>query len=259
MLVSRQHIDQYNRDGFFLLDHVLSDDQLEGLRGECSRFIQAEDRRMDELGTDTRDLNFRGKRYFLGMPHRESTVLTDFIFSPTMEELTRAVLGPDVWLYFTQYVVKGPEVGLKFAWHQDSAYIGHPHAPYLSCWIPLDDVTVENGTVYVLPYDRGGGRRLVEHSKDPELNDLVGYQGDDPGIPAILPAGGMAVFSSLTLHRSGPNTTPRMRRIYLIQYSPEPLMNKSGTGPFRDAIPFLKDGERIVNESLIPREVWVAT
>jgi ectoine hydroxylase-related dioxygenase (phytanoyl-CoA dioxygenase family) len=259
MEITPDQVQQYEKEGYLLLPHVLSQDQLDVLRDECSHFINLEHAWMDEHKTDRRDLNFRNKRYFLGMPHRTSYALTDLIFSETMEQIVRTLLGPDAYLYFSQFVVKGPEVGLKFGWHQDSAYIGHPHTPYLSCWIAVDDVTIENGTVYVLPYDRGGGKKLAPHVKDPELNDLVGYHGDDPGIPAILPAGGMALFSSLTFHRSGPNTTPAMRRIYLVQYSPDPLMNKRGTRPFRDAIPFLKDGERVVSEELIPREVWTAS
>ena len=33
----------------------------------------------------------------------------------------------------------------------------------------------------------------------------------------------MVAFSSLTLHRSGPNRTPRPRRAYVCQYTAEPL------------------------------------
>jgi hypothetical protein len=45
---------------------------------------------------------------------------------------------------------------------------------------------------------------------DEDTNDLVGYSVDDPGDPVIMPAGSMACFSS-TLHRSGANTTDRVR------------------------------------------------
>ena len=51
-------------------------------------------------------------------------------------------------------------------------------------------------------------------------------RGSDPGEPVFVPAGSMAVFSHQTLHRSGANTTNRMRRVYLAQYSCAPILNR---------------------------------
>ena len=72
----------------------------------------------------------------------------------------------------------------------------------------------------------------------------MGYQGDDPGDPVIVPAGSIAAFTSYTLHRSGPNLTNRMRRIYLPQYSAAPI----GGDEIKEwamAVPFVKDGKII--------------
>ena len=71
-----------------------------------------------------------------------------------MADVTRQLLGPDVWLFWEQYVIKGADKGgiTKFSWHQDSGYVHWKNKPYLTCWITLDDVTEENGTVYLLPF-----------------------------------------------------------------------------------------------------------
>jgi ectoine hydroxylase-related dioxygenase (phytanoyl-CoA dioxygenase family) len=147
-----------------------------------------------------------------------------------MAEVCRALLGPEVWVFWEQYVVKGAENGMSFSWHQDSGYVSAdtPHRPYLTCWVALDDMVVENGTVYVLPTPRVGIRTRVQHIHDPETNDQVGYFGADPGDPVICPAGSIACFSSVVFHRSGWNRTPRLRRTYLIQYSGEPIARKDG-------------------------------
>jgi hypothetical protein len=47
----------------------------------------------------------------------------------------------------------------------------------------------------------------------------------------VLAAGGIACFSSTLLHRSGANTTDRMRRVYVAQYSAEPILSADGSGP----------------------------
>ena len=91
------------------------------------------------------------------------------------------------------------------------------------CWIALDDVSEENGTVYVLPFSQVGIRTWVKHEQDPETNDKVGYFGDLKGVPIVCPAGSIAVFTSYNFHSSGPNTTDDLRRVYLAQYSCEPI------------------------------------
>ena len=122
-----------------------------------------------------------------------------------------------------------------------------PHKPYLTCWCTLDDVNLENGTVFVLPFDRAGGSEWVAHQRDDESRDMVGYFGDDPGVPAIVPAGSIVAFTSVTFHRSGPNTTDHMRRVYLAQYSPEPIMKPGGEEPWGLAVPFVEGGRRVVS------------
>lgn len=84
----------------------------------------------------------------------------------------------------------------------------------------------------------------MKHVRDKESNDLVGYFGDDPGDPVTVPAGSIACFSSTLFHRSGPNTTDRMRRVYVAQYSAEPILSEDGSHPRVLAEPVLVDGKR---------------
>jgi len=132
---------------------------------------------------------------------------------------------------------------MTFSWHQDSGFVEYDHRPYLTCWIALDEVTEANGTVYLLPYSRAGTRNVVEHVRNEETNDLVGYFGDDPGDPVIVPAGSIACFSTTVFHRSGPNTTDRMRRVYVAQYTAEPLLSEDRSRPRMLAQPLLVDGK----------------
>ncbi|MGH3142594.1 MAG: phytanoyl-CoA dioxygenase family protein, partial [Gaiellales bacterium] len=210
-------------EGFFVLESVLSAEDLDVLRGECVRFIDERDREMDRLGVETLDLDHRGSRYFLHA-YGASPAVRRFLFSELMAEVAQTALGDTVYLFNEQYVVKAAERGMKFGWHQDSGFIPYSHRPDLTFWVAHDDVTEANGTVYLLPYARAGTRKVVQHVRDEETNDLVGYFGDDPGDPVIVTAGSVACFSSTLFHRSGANTTDRMRRVYLAQYSAEPIL-----------------------------------
>jgi ectoine hydroxylase-related dioxygenase (phytanoyl-CoA dioxygenase family) len=226
--ITDEQIRQYHEEGWFILERAIAEDHLELLRRHCQYAVDEVDAEMDRQKTDVLGISKRGSRYFCGHTSQRQPELFQFIYSPLMAEVCRATLGPEAYVFWEQYVVKMAEAGMHFSWHQDSGYVGMPHRPYLTCWCPLDDVSEQNGTVYVLPYSRAGGRALRPHRHDPAINDLVGYEGDDPGVPIVCPAGSIAVFSSVTLHRSGANRSQGRRRIYLIQYSAEPIVGDDG-------------------------------
>jgi ectoine hydroxylase-related dioxygenase (phytanoyl-CoA dioxygenase family) len=248
-LVTPEQKAQFERDGFFILERVMSERQLQDLRDEAQRFVDWLDAEMERQGATSFGISHYKNRYFIGGKYRESRKLRDFLFSDLMADVCRSTLGEEAYLFNEQYVIKAAEKGMHFGWHQDSGYIGHDHKPYLSCWCALDDMSEENGTVYMLPYDKAGTRDWVRHSQEEGTNDLIGYRGDDPGIPVIAPAGSIAVFSSTTFHRSGTNQTDNMRRVYLAQYSCEPIMNADGSKLWGSAVPFLKNGENIYDEA----------
>ena len=62
----------------------------------------------------------------------------------------------------------------------------------------------------------------------------------------VYRAGQVAIFSSLLLHRSGPNnSTDRPRRGYVPQYHvPDPILVSSGQ-PWGDRVPVLRNGEPV--------------
>ena len=239
-----EHARRYASDGFFVLERAVPAGDLELLRAECRRLVEGRDEEMRRLGTDRLDLDHRGRRYFLHA-YDTSPQVRRFLFSDLMTQVARTALGDTVYLFNEQYVVKAAERGMRFGWHQDSGFIDYPHRPYLTCWIALDDVSEANGTVYLLPYDRAGTRDVVEHVRDEETNDRIGYTGADPGDAVVVPAGSIVCFSSTVLHRSGPNTTDQMRRVYVAQYSAEPILAEDGRRPRHLAEPLLRDGARV--------------
>ncbi len=247
-LITAEQIEQYHREGFFILESVIPEHVLDALRAECLRYIDIADREMEAKGLRTDGITHYKKRYFISNRSASSPIMTDFLFSELMASICQATLGDNAYLFNEQYVVKAADTDSKFAWHQDSGYIGHYHRAYLSCWCALDDMGIENGTIYVLPYSRDGRHssdELIQHIVESGSNDKVGYHGDDPGDPAIVPAGSIAVFSSRTFHRSGANTTDRYRRSYLAQYSAEPIMSKDGAKLWGRAEPVLQNGQRV--------------
>jgi ectoine hydroxylase-related dioxygenase (phytanoyl-CoA dioxygenase family) len=245
--ITEEHRRHYREHGYMVLERAMSESDLAFLREECSLAVDRIRAKMDEQNTDVIGLSRRDSRYFVLQPSLESPRLKRFLFGELMAEVCRATLGPEAYLVWEQFVVKAAEKGGQFAWHQDSGYAmadgAAPHQPGNTCWCALDDMSVENGTIYVLPYERAGGDALVDHVWVPELGDRVGYFGDDPGDPVIVPAGSVVVFSTHLFHRSGQNSTDRMRRVYIAHYGPAPVVKADGSSHTGRDEHFLAQGE----------------
>ena len=116
------------------------------------------------------------------------------------------------------FVYKQPEKPRHFPWHQDNGYTYVEPQQYLTCWVPLTDATVDNGCPWVVPGLHLGGT-LAHAYVEP-----LGHQclEDPEGVVAVpAAAGSIVVFSSLTPHMTGPNTTDEVRRTYILQYAPD--------------------------------------
>lgn len=241
--ISKQQLQQYRDEGYFILERALSDAQLATLRSEAQYAIDKLNKQFDESGVDSIGINHRNKRYFSANVWRDRPQLLEFLKSDLMVGVNKAVFGDTAYLFWEQYVIKCSDADTQFSWHQDSGYVHPYHAPYLSCWIPLDDVNEQNGTVSILPYSRSGIKSWVKHIVDPRNNDKVGYFGSDRGIPVIVPAGSLVCFSSILFHSSGANLTNKLRRVYLAQYSGEMIKSEDGSRLWGNAEPVVVGGQ----------------
>lgn len=244
-MITPDHRRQYEEEGYFILEGALDREQLDILENACEVLIDAMHAEMDRQGVDHIHISHRGKRYHIAKQFERAPRLSEYVFSELMADICRATIGDDAFLFYDQYVVKAAEQGIEFSWHQDGGYLGFPHRPYVTVWAAVDDMTEENGPAWVMPFSTIGIRTLVEHVRDPKKGDKTGYFGKEAGIPALVPAGSLVVFSSLTFHRSGANRTDKMRRAYVTQYSPEVIRRPGESEPMHLADAFLKDGERV--------------
>jgi len=210
----------YRQDGYRTFPNGISAGELANLQDICDQLLAEPPQ---DGGKGLHNIGMGEARRFLRHRHMDFPDLQNFVLGKTMERIARDCLGSDPYLFNEQFVVKGAGKGASFAWHQDSAYVGFDHAPYVTVWIALDDTTTENGCVYLLPRDIDAEPGIDPHEWQEDTKELNGYFGSDPGKAMTCPAGTVVAFSSITLHRSGPNTTDRPRRAYIAQYSTEPI------------------------------------
>ncbi len=147
----------------------------------------------------------------------ESPLLRDFVSGSVFRDLGHDLIGPNVRLYWDQAVYKKPEPDREFPWHQDNGYTYIEPQAYLTCWVALTDADEENGCPWVVPGIHRDG--TLAHTQTE-----LGWRclEDAPNAePLPVRAGSIAVFSSLTPHRTGPNRTSDVRKSYIVQLAPD--------------------------------------
>jgi len=147
--ITEEQLEQFHNRGFFTMENAVDPDSLAHLRSHASVAIDRIHGEMDEKGVDTLGISHRNKRYFIGWTYKEHPESYAFMFGPLMEEICRKTLGGTAKYFLDQYVIKAADQGAHFSWHQDSGYIEYDHEPYITCWVTLDDVNEESGTVYL--------------------------------------------------------------------------------------------------------------
>ncbi|MBV06507.1 MAG: hypothetical protein CMD53_04115 [Gammaproteobacteria bacterium] len=147
----------------------------------------------------------------------QSEELKEFSKHNVFAGICKDLIGNNVRLYWDQAVYKKPGTKDEFPWHQDNGYTFIEPQAYLTCWVALTDADESNGCPCVIP---GLHKKGTLHHKTTDL----GYEIPlDPSTSISLPvkAGSIAVFSSLTPHRTGPNLSNNIRKAYILQYAPE--------------------------------------
>lgn len=160
---------------------------------------------------------------------------------PAILDAVEMILGPDIMLYSTEFLIKEPHTKHVVTMHQDLAYWGMADMDNIvTAWLALSDATTESGC---MDFVRGSHKSEILAHEDSfdDLNLLsrgqeVAVDVDPKDRVAVeLPAGSMSLHHGLTIHGSGPNASDDRRIGVAIRYISS---NMTKAGDARDfAIP----------------------
>jgi phytanoyl-CoA hydroxylase len=248
-MLNADQLKQYEEEGYLIFEQLFNEDEMDRIRQIIDGFDEETEQRLKESGQKNwsipNQINFTAGLNFM---HPE---LQRFIADERFVKLSTAVLGPDIRLYWDQSVYKRPEANRDFPWHQDNGYVPTDPVHYMTCWLALEDTTIENGCIWVQPGTHHKG--LVEHVKT-DIGRLC-YYGDEEGIPVELKKGSMVAFHSLLFHRSTPNRSQSTRKGYVIQYSVDGAKHPLTGVIFKNGPIVARNGEVAYDNFLTKEEV----
>ena len=232
-------VQSYHRDGYLAVPGVLDVAQIAALRQVTEAFVERS--RAATASDAVFDLDPRHRAAQpvvrrLKNPADNDPLYRWVAFESPIPDLVTQLLGPSVRFHHSKLNMKGSLIGAAVEFHQDAAFYPHSNDDVLAVGLLLDDATVDNGAMAVLPgshrgtiythYDGQG--RFVGCMRAADIERL------DTGRAVLLelPAGSVHIHHYRLVHWSAPNTSTKERRLLINSYAAA------------DAVSFVPDSTR---------------
>ncbi len=222
--LSAEQQEQFARDGFLYYGPIISSEELATVRERIDVIADG--------ATDVPDNLIRMEQAYLdgtltGVARRDAVwqmlqlaehdeVFKKLARTPRILDVVESLIGPDIKYYSDQVIMKQARHGSAVNWHQDSYYWPIEPKSLVTCWLALDDATLENGCMCFVPGTHREG--LKDHAKNDQRTMKIEGVETNKMVAVPVAAGGCEFHHSLTLHSTSENKTPYRRRAIAMSY-----------------------------------------
>ena len=210
-ILTPQQIDQYNELGYVHPFRIFNEAEVERNRAYLEYLLA-------ELKTynDGRD------SYAINCYQGRCEGIYDLATDPRILDLVEDITGPNIVCWATHYFVKQPHDPKSVAWHQDASYWPITPARTVTVWLAIDDATVENSAMQVIPRTHNMGHISWRKTKQDAVLDQeidVRSEWDEPA-SLELDAGSVSLHADMIVHGSQPNRSPSRRAGLTLRFCP---------------------------------------
>ena len=236
-MLKQEQIDFYHEQGWLGVEDVLPPEDVAALRQvtdefvEKSRSVAVSDSVFDlEPGHSAAEPRLRRLKEPVSKHPTYDRILRHENIVATVSQL----LGPNLRQNGTKLNMKSPGFGSPVEWHQDWAFYPHTNDDLLAVGVCIDDMSLANGCLLVVPGSHRGP--IHSHHHNGAFAGAVTEPDFDPGetVPIEVRAGGISIHHARTLHASAHNTSAFPRRFLLFQFCAADAWPLLGPGNLAD-------------------------
>ncbi|XP_050423317.1 phytanoyl-CoA dioxygenase domain-containing protein 1 homolog [Adelges cooleyi] len=153
--------------------------------------------------------------------HRLEPTFEAYTYNDKVSNICRALglIRPTV--VQSMYIYKNPGIGGEVVAHQDSTFLHTEPDSLVGFWIALDDSTIENGCLWVIPgtHKNDVHQKLVCDPKNKSRNQTI-FQGTFPDyeqsafVPVPVKKSGLVIIHGRIIHKSDHNKSQLSRHAY---------------------------------------------
>ena len=215
----------YRQNGYLVVPDLFTAAEIQELKAETSRIFRGERGPVEgllEVAPQMTDAEVLRKYLAIHFPHKLSPLIERNLSHPAIVEVLTRIIGPNVKCMQSMLFVKGPGKPGQ-SWHQDEYYIPTRDRSLGAAWIAIDDATIENGCLWIIPGSQQSGiiRKRIpgRHPEfaEAETLDISDYR-EDQCVPVEVKAGSVVFFHGYVLHSSRRNKTADCFRTALVNH-----------------------------------------
>lgn len=213
-------LEHYHREGYVVFPALLTAAEVAALRAELEQIaagntLASHDKTRMEMEPGQPAEGHLIRRLYEPCTHYPSfRALSD---SPLLLDCVEQLLGPDLLFHYSKINMKPPRIGSVVEWHQDLSYYPLTNRDSVSILFYLDDATVENGCLQVLP--RRHREPMMDHTTGGFFRGRITVPVDESqAVPLEGAAGSVIFMHGMTPHASVTNTSDRPRRTLILSY-----------------------------------------
>lgn len=165
-----------------------------------------------------------GSLHYSPKPHLTFTFADELIRDARILDPVEAIIGPDLLVWDSTFIIKEARDARFVSWHQDLTYWGLEPPDVVSVWLALSPSTPESGCMRFVPGSHTV--QLPHHDTFAEQNILsrgqeVTVEVDErQAVDIVLAPGQMSLHHGRVVHGSAPNRSGDRRIGFNIQYLP---------------------------------------
>jgi ectoine hydroxylase-related dioxygenase (phytanoyl-CoA dioxygenase family) len=221
--LSSGNISFYGEYGYLVAPDLISKPEIYALKNETAAIFRGERGRIEGMlpvEMDEPDEEVLKKYVAIHFPHKISKIIFDFLFHPKLVDILKEVVSPNLKCMQSMLFVKAPGKAGQ-AWHQDEYYIPTRDRSLVGAWIAIDDGTIENGCLWIIPGRPGYMMKRVPNESneyaDVDTIDVSAFETKNI-IPVEVKSGSVVFFNGYTLHSSLRNKTTDCFRTALVNH-----------------------------------------
>ena len=231
--------DAFWRDGVLVVEDAVTQEQLAALRATFEGWVEESRRHSEDYGK-TLDGRARfdlqpghtpdtpGLRR-VQSPEEVSDVYASVMRNARTVDICAELIGPSIRFHHGKVNSKLPGTATKVKFHQDFTFQPMTNDDLITCLLFVDDVTLENGPLEVVPGSHKGPLYSLWHGGKftGAVADEVFEQHKDKVVKCTGKAGSVCLMHSSLLHGSAPNLSDKPRTLYITTYYSEDAIELS--------------------------------
>jgi len=218
-IVSQELIDKFRRDGFVVVDGLLTEAELDKFGAAVDRAVKSRGRN-DNRTIDQKSPYEQSFTQCINLWEDNPEVLP-LTFHPKVSEAAWLLSGaPALRLWHDQALYKAPG-GRYTEPHQDQPYWPMDEPVTLTAWVPFDGSTHRSGCMGYVPGSHRVGLKKYINIFTADEREKILEDSKIAGVPPVyveVPRGSVAFHHGLTVHMAKTNNSDRIRRVHTMIY-----------------------------------------